>query len=500
VRSQALHRTERQNSGRRSQASCAPNEQDAAALSRFNADGSVDTSFGGGTGTVTANFGNTEYRALGSNFGPNGEFYVTGEFLTSEGYIPEFGSIPSSDFAVARYNANGSLDASFGSNGLVTTAVSPHADYAETATTQADGKVIVGGVAAGSSAIVRYNANGSLDTSFSGDGIALAADPYTQASAIVFALTIQIDGKIVGAGDRGHQTFLVRYNPDGTPDSSFGGGDGVAFSEPEADFPSSGFESGTENYAVAVEPSGRIVVAGGLYSYWEDTFSQFLSRFNPNGALDHSFGTGGYASMPSGNAGDLRAMLLQSSEGKILAAGGTGNPGYDFTVSRYEGGGGPIPTYHRLTVAETGAGHIYGTGITCGPECGSDFVAGETAILEAFPEEGATFQGWSGACSGTSPTCEVTMDSDKSVSAEFSGSQEQHHEEEHHEEHKEEHHETSGGGGGSGGQPPTDEHNQPSKPKKPLKCHKGFEKKMFKGKAKCVKKPRKKSKKHLGRH
>ncbi|MFN9880044.1 MAG: calcium-binding protein, partial [Planctomycetota bacterium] len=131
------------------------------------------------------------------------------------------------DFALVRYNANGSLDTSFGTGGKVTTPVGTSWDEGRSVTVQPDGKIVVAGLARiGSTddfALVRFNADGSLDTSFGTGGMVTTAIGTSAVSA--FGLTIQPDGKIVVAGYAtisGTNDFaLVRYNADGSLDARF---------------------------------------------------------------------------------------------------------------------------------------------------------------------------------------------------------------------------------------------------------------------------------------
>ena len=212
---------------------------------------------------------------------------------------------------------------------------------------------------------------------------------------------------------------LLRYNADGTPDTSFGGGDGVVFTDPPRDFGADS-ETGAGGYGPLLEPGGRIVVTGGLYNYFSSQFSLFAARYNPNGALDHSLGSGGVTTTDSAQTGALTSVVLQP-DGKIVAVGGTGSNTNEFAVFRYEGGGGPIPTYHRLTISKTGqgSGHSFCGQVSAGSQCSGDFEAGDTATLQASPDNGSTFVGWSGGgCSGAAD-CQVTMSGDTQVTATF---------------------------------------------------------------------------------
>src|SRR2546430_2519420 len=185
------------------------------------APGDLDPTFGNG-GIAIANHGNTPiifYSAWAMAIQPDGKIIVVGEGTTGGHW----------DSAVVRYNPNGSLDTTFNGSGKVLTPVG----RASSVAIQADGKIIAaGGNQTGGSqngfTLVRYNSDGSLDTSFNGTGVAVT--PVGDAGSGASDLAIQPDGKIVvvGSGLAAQGTFffgafaVVRYNPDGSLDTSFG--------------------------------------------------------------------------------------------------------------------------------------------------------------------------------------------------------------------------------------------------------------------------------------
>ena len=168
----------------------------------------------------------------------------------------------------------GSLDAGFGTGGKVLTAVGSGSDDANAVALQSDGKIVVAGYSFNGAnndfALVRYNTDGSLDTSFDGDGKVITAIGTTSDAAT--AVAIQSDGKIVAAGVGGNTFALVRYNTDGSLDMSFGTGGKVT----------TAIGSGDIAHAVAIQSDGKIVAAG--YSYNGDAVSTVdfaLVRYNP---------------------------------------------------------------------------------------------------------------------------------------------------------------------------------------------------------------------------
>jgi uncharacterized delta-60 repeat protein len=291
------------------------------ALARYNVDGSLDSSFDG-DGKLTTDFGNTGDAAYAVAIQPDGKIIAAGNSVGT-----------SSAFALVRYNQNGSLDTSFGVAGKVTTNIaSGNSDSAYAVAVQSDGKIIAAGSddSSGGShplfALVRYNPDGSLDTSFGGTGkVTTAFDNFQN---IALAVAIQTDGKIVAAGFSSYgsaENFaLARYNPNGSLDSSFDGDGKVT-----TDFGATDDRA----YSVAVQSNGKIVAAG-YASNGSPAFA--LARYNINGALDSSFGGTGKVTTSFGGLEDIAHAISLQSDGKIVAAGHLSNgPGYAFALARY---------------------------------------------------------------------------------------------------------------------------------------------------------------------
>ena len=254
-----------------------------------------------------------------------------------DGKIVAAGFTESDDFAVARYDPDGSLDQSFGSGGKVVTDFdNSSADIALAAALAPDGKIVVaGGSDAGGAlggfdfALVHYNVDGSLDQSFGSDGKILTdlgslddsfgsfGKVLTHLGTVVDIATdvaLEPDGKIVVAGgSEDTQGFefvaLARYNPDGSLDHGFGSGGTIV-----SVFP--GIAGGVE-----IQSDGKIVAAGGFG----------LARYNVDGSLDVNFGSDGR--VPAEFAAWDVAL---DSGGKIVAAGASGD---DFAVARYNADG-----------------------------------------------------------------------------------------------------------------------------------------------------------------
>ena len=215
------------------------------AIARFNTDGSPDTTFDE-DGKRTDNVGDLEAIAKSAAIQTDGKIVAAG--YNSSG-------TNNKDFAVIRYNADGSLDDSFDADGKVTTAISTGDDQANAAAIQADGKIVTAGSRFNGTgfdfAVVRYNSNGSPDTSFDTDGIVISA---IGANSSANAIVIQSDGKIIVAGSANNDFAVVRYNSNGSPDSSFGSSNnGIVIT---------GIGSEDAATAVKIQSDGKIVVAG----------------------------------------------------------------------------------------------------------------------------------------------------------------------------------------------------------------------------------------------
>jgi uncharacterized delta-60 repeat protein len=333
---------------------------DDFAVVRYNSDGSLDTSFDG-DGKVTTSFaGYDGARAVAIQ--PDGKIVVAG-----------FGG----GFAVARYNIDGSLDTSFDGDGKVSTRIGSGSNLGYGMALQADGKIVVAGFSDDGGeddfAVVRYNMDGSLDLSFGGSGTVMT--PVGSSTDWGRGVAIQSDGKIVVVGRTYVNTLsdfgLVRYNPDGSLDASFGTG-GKVITDVGYQFDGA--------YSVAIQPDGRIVAAGTSY-YGGSNFA--LVQYNPDGSLDTSFGAGGKVTTAVGpeDDADYSVGMVVQADGKIVVAGE--NNYLDFAVARYNGG---VTTAAEITVEGNGVSIADGD-TTPSTVDGTDFGAtpqGSPAISRVF--------------------------------------------------------------------------------------------------------------------
>jgi uncharacterized delta-60 repeat protein len=345
--------------------------------------GVVDTSFNGGKQVVSVGEGEDYARAVAVQ--ADGRIVTVGMTSTITG---------GADFAVTRHLRDGTLDTTFGNGGKVVTAIGPDraGDEANAVAIQADGKIVVAGQttrANGSDidfALVRYNADGTLDAGFGDGGKVVTA--FGPATDRIHAIVIQADGRIVVAGDSDSGTAasgldfaLARYDADGTLDAGFGtagkvttpiraqgardsayavllqpvggetrivavGGEGdfiaaryTANGAPDPSFGSAGRIAGVfgtstigSARAATLVDGNRIVIAGSIQN------DHALARLNADGSLDAGFGTAGTVITPLSASWDAATAIVRQADGKLLVGGwvyaGPGTKG-NYTVLRY---------------------------------------------------------------------------------------------------------------------------------------------------------------------
>ncbi len=315
------------------------------ALARYLPNGSLDTSFGSG-GKVVTPVGTGSSGANALVLQPDGKLVAAGWSVSGD-----------NDFALVRYNPDGSLDTTFGSGGKVITPVGTGNDYANALVLQPDGKLVAAGHSWNSSTrrfnfgLVRYNPDGSLDTTFGSGG--MVATPVGTDDNIAKTLVLQPDGKLVAAGwsDDGisnSYSTLVRYNPDGSLDTNFGTSGKLITS----------LGPSSSAYALVLQPDGKILVAGYSFSGTNGDFA--LVRHHPDGSLDTSFGNGGKVVTDINTGSDFAAALILQPDGKLVAAGNS----YDvagrtyFALVRYYPDGSLDTSFGNGGKVVTGVGSI----------------------------------------------------------------------------------------------------------------------------------------------
>jgi uncharacterized delta-60 repeat protein len=295
-------------------------EQKPLTVTVYGPPGSLDTSFAGGKVVVPAGAADDYAHAVAVD--AKGRIIVAGQSAEN-----------STDFALLRLTRDGERDGSFGKDGVVTTQVGKNADIAYAVAVQADGKILVAGNSIGAStgldfALVRYEEDGSLDESFGDKGIATTS--FGADSDTAYALLIQADGKIVLGGESrqnasGIDFALARFNPNGSLDESFGDAGKVLTAVSAA---------GARDtiYALALMEVGgeqMILAAGG-----EGDFK--AARYHADGTLDAGFGSAGLVQSMFGSSIGTARAIGTTEAGEIVIAG---HSNHDFALVRLSAAG-----------------------------------------------------------------------------------------------------------------------------------------------------------------
>src|SRR5206468_3909759 len=281
---------------------------DQFALVRYNSDGSLDTSLNS-NGTITTAVGKGTWKGEGVALQEDGKIVVVGYSFNAGGQ---------SCFTLLRYSADGSLDTSFADSGKVVTSVAKNGS-ADSVAMQGDGKIVVAGnsfIDGGNNdfAVVRYNANGTLDTTFNQTG---KATSDFGAHDLGHSVVVHGDGRIVVAGyttksfESKKECALACFKANGSLDTSFNGTGKVT-----TDL---GGDGNAEGRSVTVQTDGKIVVVG--YATAGSTEKFALARYNADGTLDTSFGDSGRLMTDVGISGSNATGVALQNDGKIVVAG-----------------------------------------------------------------------------------------------------------------------------------------------------------------------------------
>jgi uncharacterized delta-60 repeat protein len=441
------------------------------AIWRYNLGGSTDTTFKAPAGYLLSN--NVAGKKPGQNSGSAMTIDATGKILVT-GYAP--GATGGSDMAIWRYNADGSLDSSFNApKGYVTyTGAAGRTNAIDSANAIAidtSGKVLVTGSginAAGNADMViwRYNPDGSLDTTFNGTGIVVHGgaaggngDDYGRSIALDGNGRILVAGSSTNAA--GHADMVVwRYNANGSPDTSLNGTGYVVSSN------AAGGNGDSFGRSIAIDASGRIVVTGSsvnaagnddmvIWRYlpgWTSLSSNAVGVTTvpaaPTALSTGSVGAAGFNASWNASAGvtGYRLDLATDSSftslvpgynsrdlGNVTGVSITGLSGattYYCRVAAYNAGGTSgfsnsasvtlLPADYQVSVTVSGSGLVESTpsGISTSGSTSARFATGLPVTLHATPADYSVFVGWTGACSGTGD-CLVAMTNDRTVIATF---------------------------------------------------------------------------------
>lgn len=295
-------------------------------LLRYDTDGTLDTSFG--TGGVARYDGGDDDVGRSVAFQSDGKSLVTG---WSDKMTPG----TDDDLLLLRYNIDGTLDTTFGVGGVVRYD-NGNQDWGHDVVTQPDNKIIVVGHSDNGTdrdlILLRYNANGSLDTSFGSGGVArYDGGNFDEGQSVI----LQADGKALvcggsrtGTDENLEDIVLLRFNIDGTLDTTFGTGGVVRYD-------GGGYDSG---WSVAIQPDDKVLVAGDTTNGTE--YDLVLLRYNSNGTLDTTFGTGGVATYNGGGNWDFGNSVVLQPDGKVLVSGNSHNgTNADLVLLRYNTNG-----------------------------------------------------------------------------------------------------------------------------------------------------------------
>ncbi|HXG68362.1 MAG TPA: delta-60 repeat domain-containing protein [Blastocatellia bacterium] len=298
------------------------------AVARYNINGTLDPAFGQ-RGKVLIDFMQNEDRCYALGIQNDGKIITAGSVVIG-GYF---------DFGVARHNTDGSVDASFGSNGKARIDFGGPVEEAYALALQPDGKIIIAGTSQRDFALSRLNADGTLDGTFGSGGV-IRTNFDGSSEDIATSITIQKDGKIIVAGGSiglYPSLGLVRYNTDGSPDLTFGVNGKVSTNLNNRNLAAK---------AIALQPDGKLLVTGavsGISSAWDF----FVARYDATGNLDRDFGDSGFVIADLGGHDEEGKAIALQHNGKIFIAGMTGqsNAVTDFCVMRYNSDGSLDPSF-----------------------------------------------------------------------------------------------------------------------------------------------------------
>ncbi|MEX1188324.1 MAG: hypothetical protein WED33_03635, partial [Bacteroidia bacterium] len=306
-------------------------------VTRYLPNGSLDLSFGV-SGSFTYNLDN-EALAYDAVLSPEGKIILVGSTTDYTKYR----------ILVIQINADGSLDAEFGENGLVATEVGLVSENGEDmgygVDLDAAGNIIVCGSSLDENyfrrpVVIRYSPIGVMDMNFGVNGVATI--PVTNSENVFDCVAVQPDGKIVASGHYAQDLLffkflMVRFNEDGSLDNSFGNNGVIKQSFANVD---------DEGFSLALRPNGKILVAGfsGTQTY---NYNSLLVQYTPQGQLDSSFGTNGVVILDFANfdvAEDVK--LLPNGDAIVVGTSGEGPPNaYNLAVWRYKSDGGLITSF-----------------------------------------------------------------------------------------------------------------------------------------------------------
>jgi competence ComEA-like helix-hairpin-helix protein len=297
----------------------------ALVLARYNTDGSLDPSFDG-DGSLLTDFDGLSAVGFSVDLQPDGKILVAGFRSAARDF----------SLVLARFNSDGSPDMSFGTGGKVLNNFGQGEAYGGTLARQPDGKILLAGqtflLGIGYVfALARYHSDGSLDTSFGNNGN-MTTDIEGSFDESIGTVIVQPDGRIIAVGSSTINEMgdfaTVRYNTDGSLDTTFGTGGKVITDIADGD----NFGS-----SATLQRDGKVIVAGRSFNGANNDFA--LARYNSDGSLDTSFDLDGIITTDFGVGDDTGQALLLQPDGRIVLAGSAATHlGSDFALARYGSG------------------------------------------------------------------------------------------------------------------------------------------------------------------
>lgn len=279
---------------------------------RLNTNGTLDTTFNG-TGRVITSLATDETKSVAIQ--ADGKIVVAGYKYDS--------TLHTSEFFLIRYNTNGALDTTFNSTGVVLASINKNKPNKPCdVKIQTDGKIVVGGtsylVYNNDIAVMRFNSNGTLDTTFNGTG-KLTSGILTSGRDELQKLAVQSDGKILAAGYSATDNLsIVRYNSNGTLDNTFNN-NGIV----KDNFFHLYYGNPPKSSSVLSQTNGKVILVGSFLNDNTNTNDIFVRRYNANGSIDNTFGNSGIAVFNINNNWTYANSAVLQSDGKILVLGET---------------------------------------------------------------------------------------------------------------------------------------------------------------------------------
>jgi uncharacterized delta-60 repeat protein len=291
-----------------------------AVIERFNPDGSVDSTFGNNGMIVAAAGANEAY--YGVVMQDASHFLVAG---TTGG-----------DFLIARYTIQGTLDQSFGSAGRTIIDFGTNTDAARSIAIAPDGMIVVAGDSGGNFAFARLNSNGQLDSNFAQNGRQLFGVGDGSSNGLG-AVVVRPDGSIIAVGSEAANVVVVGLTAAGEADGSFGNGGLVIVTQLAA---RTDLGQPDRSEGLALQSSGAILVANRT-----PTGHFGLVRLNPNGTIDTTFGTNGLVVANFGGDDDADSVISQTT-GQIILVGTSLQGGTAYTaVAAFDSSGDPLTSF-----------------------------------------------------------------------------------------------------------------------------------------------------------